>query len=348
MNRLWVRLSLMIGGVLFFVFALQFVQLMTSDLSNSQPPTEFPPSTAEIAFRLVDFMGLSVVVGLGGGILISRAVSKPITEIAQAACRVGEGELEVRVPDRGSREMVELANSFNKMAADLQRAEKLRNDQIADVSHELRTPLTILEANLRAVLDHVYPLNEAEIANLYGQTHHLIRLVNDLRDLALAEDGNLPLEKQSTDMNALVSEVVLALEPLAEEKEVELVNNVVEFPTMSLDRVRIRQVLFNLISNALLHTPPAGTITIDGVCGTKEVRLSIQDTGDGLESEQLTSVFDRFYRVDKSRSRDTGGTGLGLSIVKAIIEAHGGNVKAFSSGKDQGCEFVINLPVDEE
>ena len=128
----------------------------------------------------------------------------------------------MRVKPHGSQEMVELAGTFNKMAADLQHAETLRNNLMADVSHELRTPLTVLEGNLRAALDHVYALDEAEIANLYGQTRHLIRLVNDLRELALAENHQLPLERQPTDLNALVAETLQALEPLAAEKGVRL------------------------------------------------------------------------------------------------------------------------------
>ena len=219
MNRLWVRLSLMIGGVLFLVFFLQFLSIMTSpDIGQppgiieqpgaGQPLDDGGPMAAdpaEIARRLVNFMVLSIVVGLGAGIVIARIVSAPISDLTKAAHRIGQGDLGVRVRPRGSQEMVELAETFNKMAADLQHAETLRNNLMADVSHELRTPLTVLEGNLRAVLDHVYALDEAEIANLYGQTRHLIRLVSDLRELALAENHQLPLERQPTDLNALVA-----------------------------------------------------------------------------------------------------------------------------------------------
>ena len=241
MNRLWVRLSLMIAGVLFFVFFMQFLSIMTSS-DIGQPPgiVEQPgagrplddggPMAAgrtEIARRLVNFMILSIVVGLGAGIVIARVVSAPITDLAKAAHRVGQGELGVRVKPHGSREMVDLADTFNKMAADLQHAELLRNNLMADVSHELRTPLTVLEGNLRAALDHVYALDEAEIANLYGQTRHLIRLVSDLRELALAENHQLPLERQPTDLSVLVADTLQAIEPLAAEKGVRLANQTV-------------------------------------------------------------------------------------------------------------------------
>jgi signal transduction histidine kinase len=250
----------------------------------------------------------------------------------------------VRVPVSGSQEIRELAETFNKMAAELQHAEQLRVNLMADVSHELRTPLTVLEGNLRAALDRVVPLDEAEIANLYNQTRHLTRLVNDLRELSLAESGQLPLEKVPTDLKNIVAETIQALEPLAAEKKITLIDTVPQLPEMSLDPFRIRQVLFNLLANALQHTSEGGKITVHGEKGTGLVILTVQDDGEGLEPEQLPVVFDRFYRGDKSRSRETGGTGLGLAIVKAIITAHGGQVQAKSLGKGQGSEFVVRLP----
>ncbi len=270
------------------------------DRAGIRPPGDdggpLQAGRAEIAGRLVNFMLLSVVVGLGAGVVIGRIVSAPINDLAKAAHRVGQGDLGVRVKPHGSREMVELAGTFNKMAADLQHAETLRNNLMADVSHELRTPLTVLEGNLRADLDHVYALDEAEIANLYGQTRHLIRLVNDLRELSLAENHQLPLEKQPTDLNALVAETLQALEPLAAERGVTLADRTEKLPEVIVDPIRIRQVLFNLLSNALRHTPAGGEIRVNGTCSAGEVRLSVQDTGEGLEPEQLAAVFDRFYR----------------------------------------------------
>ena len=358
MNRLWVRLSMMIGGVLFFVFFLQFLSIMTSpdfgppgaaDPVGLQAPGDGGPLQAgreEIAGRLVNFMLLSVVVGLGAGVIIGRVVSAPISELARAAHRIGQGDVGVRVRPHGSREMIELATTFNRMAADLEHAETLRNNLMADVSHELRTPLTVLEGNLRAALDHVYALDESEIANLYGQTRHLIRLVNDLRELALAEARQLPLEKQPTDLTALVAETLQAIEPLAVEKGVRLENDTAQMPELLVDSIRIRQVLFNLLANALRHTPAGGQVTVSATATAGEVLLAVQDTGEGLDPEQLAAVFDRFYRGDKSRSRETGGAGLGLAIVKAIIEAHGGRVAAQSAGK--GCAFMVTLPLNSQ
>jgi signal transduction histidine kinase len=280
-------------------------------------------------------------------VVIGRVTSAPIARIAKAAHRLGKGDLDVRVPVGGSQEIRELAETFNKMAADLQHAEQLRTNLMADVSHELRTPLTVLEGNLRAALDQVVPLDEAEIANLYIQTRHLTRLVNDLRELSLAESGQLPLEKIPTDLKSLAVETIQALEPLAAEKGVSLINEIPALPELNLDPFRMRQVLFNLLTNSLRHTPEGGKIILSGETGNGWMVLSIKDMGEGLEAEQLSAVFDRFYRVDKSRSRETGGTGLGLAIVKAIAEAHGGKVEARSTGKGHGSEFLVRLPFVE-
>lgn len=346
MKRLWVRLSLMIGGVLFLVFFIQFVAITLDQVAAipNEDVFELPLPPNEITRRLFVFMGLSVVVGLAGGVVIGRVVSAPLSDLARAAQSVGKGELEVRVPARGSQEMVELADAFNKMASDLKQAEILRNNLMADVSHELRTPLAVLDSNLRSVLDHVCTLDEAEIASLYGQTHHLIRLVNDLRELALAEAGKLPIEKRPTDLRALVVEVLQALEPLATEGNIFVLDQVGALPCVDADTIRIRQTLFNLLTNALRHTASGGQITVLGVTNATSITLSVQDTGEGLDADQLASVFNRFYRADKSRNRETGGTGLGLAIVKAIVEAHGGAVAAFSAGKGMGSCFSFTLP----
>ncbi len=168
--------------------------------------------------------------------------------------------------------------------------------------------------------------------------------MKDLRELSLAESGQIPLEKLPTDLKALAAETTQTLEPLAFEKGVTPIDEVPQLPEVTLDPFRIRQVLFNLLSNALRHTPEGGKIILSGETGSGVVIFSVQDAGEGLEPEQLPAVFDRFYRGDKPRSRETGGTGLGLAIVKAIVTAHGGGVEATSPGKGQGCEFVVRLP----
>lgn len=278
---------------------------------------------------------------------VSRA-SDPFEDVAAIIRRIGTGDFRARLDSTSKREpheLTQIRQALNTMAADLQRAEELRTNLMADVSHELRTPLTALEGNLRAALDRVYPLDEAEIATLYGQTRHLIRLVNDLHELALADAHQLPLALQPTDLAQLLQETLSLFAQLAEEQDVALASNINHLPTLVVDAARIRQVLHNLLSNALRHTPAGGAITVAARADDQAIVIGITDTGDGLETDQLHAVFDRFYRTDKSRSRDTGGTGLGLAIVSAIIATHGGSIHASSAGLGHGSTFTITLPI---
>lgn len=353
MDRLWVRLSLAIGTLFFVLLGLLLLGVVGAISMRLIPPIldEDFRSMHDIWRELPEgTVGLLLVTGTIGtlsGVLVSRILSAPLTRLANAAQQIGEGDLSTRISLRGSREIKDLANSFNQMAAELEEAETLRNNLMADVSHELRTPLTALEGNLRAALDRVYDLNEEELAHLYGQTRHLIQLVNDLRELALAEAHKLPLNIVATDIGSLVSETVATFEPLAELEGVHLsYRNDEELPKIQIDAVRIRQVLHNLIDNALRHTPQNGHIAIAAEQlhpGKSGIRLTVEDTGQGMESDQLTQIFNRFYRTDKSRTRETGGTGLGLAITKAIVEEHGGTIRAHSGGLGYGTTFEIML-----
>lgn len=354
MNRLWVRLSLMITGILFLVFFWQFGAILIdaglrpgrseSGTSGAPggPPDELP--TSEILRRLLTYLALSFVVGVVGGALVGRVVSAPVSAMVRAARRIGAGDLATRVTMRGSREIRELAATINGMAAELERADAARRNLLADVSHELRTPLAVLEGNLQAALDRVYPLDDAGIANLYQQVRHLILLVNDLRELALAESRQLPLDRKPLDLSALAGETVQALEPLAIEQGIRLSVAAEPLPPIEADTDRLRQVLFNLLSNALRYTPPGGEVVVAVAGETGGVRIDVRDTGEGLAPEDLAAIFDRFYRVDRSRSRETGGSGLGLAIVKGIVESHGGTVEAQSGGRGHGSTFTVRLP----
>jgi signal transduction histidine kinase len=345
MNRLWVRFSLLIAAVLFGVFFLQFLAIVVPHAAGWEPPHAGPPD-GEIARRLLDFMALSAMVGLAGGVLIARVVSAPVSAMARAARQIGQGDLSIAVPISGSQELRELAQTFNTMAADLRHAAQARQNLMGDIAHELRTPLAVLEGNLRAALDEVAPLDAAGIAHLYSQTRHLTRLVNDLRELALAESRALPLDRQPTDIAELITESVQALAPLAEESGVTLTSEVGVLPLVSADSVRLRQVLFNLLTNALRHTPAGGAVAVSAMSDGTNLCLEVRDSGEGLSPDQLEVVFERFYRADSSRSRETGGSGLGLAIVKAICEAHGGRVQAGSAGKGRGSTFTVTLPFE--
>lgn len=361
MNRLWVRLSLAISGVILTFIVLPFLgylvlvaTLRDNPFDNHPPPMrpgiERRPRGnpwSEIPRTVIGGVLLVGVLGIAGGVAASRLLVAPITKLATAAHAIGQGDLSTRVQIKtGSQELDGLAQSFNKMAADLQRAHEVRNNLMADVSHELRTPLTVLEGNLRAALDHVAELDDEQVANLYQQTHLLIQLVNELRELTLAEARQLPLHHEFTNVTALIEETAAVFEPLAADKQVTVTTQFApNFPALKVDRRRLRQVLHNLLANALRHTPSGGAITIKTQIAAKQALLAVQDTGDGIEPQHLAHVFDRFYRTDPSRSRESGGSGLGLAIVKAIVEGHGGSISASSAGAGKGSSFQITLPV---
>lgn len=290
--------------------------------------------------------GLGILMGLA----IARGLSAPLGRLAAAAHRISQGELNQQVPVQGSEEMADVARAFNNMAVALQQAGQLRRNMVADIAHELRTPLTVIQGNLQAILDEVYPLETAEIASIYDETLTLSRLVNDLRELAQAEAGQLSLNMQTIDLAAVINSTVSGFEGLAQEQEVGLaVDLPPAIPSILADPDRVRQVLSNLASNALRHTPPGGrvTITVDGMQSTSAVvRISVCDTGSGIPPQDLPYVFNRFWRAEKSRSRYEGGSGLGLAIARQLVEAQGGQIGVESKGTPgQGSCFWFTLPV---
>ncbi len=288
--------------------------------------------------------GLGIVLGLA----FSRQLTAPLARLTAAAHRIAQGDLAQRVPETGSAEIAELGQAFNRMAANLAEAERLRRNMVADVAHELRTPLSVLQGNLRAILDDVYPLEQAEIASLYDETRILSRLVDDLHELALAEAGQLPLHMQPLQLADVIQTTVANLAVVAESGAVSLDMDLADdLPLVQGDPERLAQVLRNLLANALRHTPPGGQVKISASVsptGPGLVQVTVTDTGEGIAPEDLPHVFDRFWRADRSRSRDYGGAGLGLTIARQLVEAHGGHIEA-ASEPGQGSRFTFTLPV---
>lgn len=364
MNRLWIRFTLVIIGILLMVI---IVPLLLGPLVFDHGPEQSTNSAAGEYFRSMspdERAGLEqqiisvmqavvvrtlIIVGVAGmitGIILSRMLSAPLQALADGARAIAGRDLTHRVPVRGSVEMRVVAESFNEMAGQLERSETLRQQLLADVAHELRNPVHVLRGNLQAILDGVYPLNEEELSRLLGQTEHLARLINDLHELSLAEAHQLPLHKRSMNLGELVKDAVATFQPLAAVRGVELRVELLGAPPVAeVDPDRVRQTLLNLLSNALRHTAAGGHIRVSVTTHAGQAEIAVGDDGAGIAAEQLSQVFDRFFRTDSARDRESGGTGLGLAIVRAIAEAHGGDARAESAGPGRGSTFIVTLPL---
>ncbi len=287
---------------------------------------------------------VAMLLALALALLMGQRIARPIQDVSRAARLVAGGSLDARVrepkdPTPGD-ETAQLARSFNSMAQTLERNENERRQLIADIAHELRTPLTVMQSRLEALEDGVFALDASEIARLQAQTKFLSRLVEDLRVLSLAEAGRLSLERRSVDLEVLVREVAQGFEARAEREGKTLRVNT-QSVNVNADPDRVRQVLTNLLENALKYTASAVKLNLSHDAAT--ARVTISDDGNGLPSADLDRVFDRFYRVDESRTRASGGSGLGLSIVKAIVQLHGGSVSARNL-EPHGAEFAVAFP----
>ena len=320
-------------------------------VESPQIPVELRPSQARFVVEGLStgllIIGLAGgVIGLFFGVLVSRTLTAPLQRLSDAARAVGARNLSQRVKVEGTDEVKDMANAFNEMAAALEQTEALRRNMVADVAHELRTPLTVLQGNLLAILDEVYPMDNAEVARLYDQTRLLGRLVDDLHELSQADANQLTLNLHPVQLDELVHTTVAKFESLAEADGIKLnVDMAPNLPIIIADSGRLSQILHNLLNNALVHTLKGGQITIRTTYTKEKLSLQVKDTGDGIPPENLPYVFNRFYRVDSSRNRNTGGTGLGLAIVKALVEAHGGTIGVTSEGKPGlGTSFTVDFP----
>jgi len=314
-----------------------------------RPPWRNVPGAIEqnfltrLRFTLLIAAGAAGLLSLVLAVVLSRTLTAPLASLEQGARFFAARAWDHRVPEKGTAEVADAARAFNEMAASLQEAESLRRNLMADIAHELRTPLTVLQGNLRAMLDGVYPLERSEIATLYDETRLLGRLVDDLRELALAEAGQLPLNLQATDLSPLLTTVASNFGVAAETKAVQINEVVAEpLPPVRADADRVRQVLVNLMSNALYHTPEGAQITLSAAVRDGRVQVAVTDTGEGITPKDLPHVFDRFYRGDSSRSRGHGGAGLGLAIAKAWVQALGGEIGVESS-PGHGSRFWFTL-----
>ena len=279
-------------------------------------------------------------------VLLAMQLLRPVRDLTRAAKQMAQGDLSQRVPVKGKDELAELGRMFNFMAGSLQQAEESRKAMTADIAHELRTPLAVQRANLEALQDGIYPLSADNLQPVLEQNRMLTRLVDDLRTLALADAGQLTLERAPTDLSGLLQGVIERFQPQANGQGVRLVLEMTKthLPLLDLDAIRVEQILTNLLSNGLRYTPQDGTIRV-GVQGQgPEVDVTVRDSGPGIPEESLPFVFERFYRADKARARAEGGSGLGLAIARQLARAHGGELSA-ANHPEGGAAFTLRLPV---
>lgn len=315
---------------------------------------EFYTGTAEADLLRNLNQALLMAAGLAGGaalllaLLLSRGLSGPLRALAGAARQLAQGKRGLRVQAAGGGEVALLGQSFNAMAESLEQQEALRRQLVADIAHELRTPLAVIQGNLEAILDGIYKPSVETIAPIHEETLQLARLVDELRDLSLAEAGQLPLNKERVDAADLVRGVLSGFQAHANERSIELplVLPAAHLPPIEVDPGRIRQVLSNLLANALRYVPQRGRVCV-GLqrVSPNWVEVSVSDNGPGISPEDLPHVFDRFYRSDRARTRH-GSAGLGLAIARQWVEAHGGSIWV-DSVAGQGTAFHFTVPVSK-
>jgi histidine kinase len=297
----------------------------------------------------------ALVVALVASIFISRRVVAPLQEITQASLRIADGHFKQRVvvPDgdpQNMDELAQLAQAFNQMAERLEHTEQMRLQLLGDVSHELRTPLTAIKGSMEALVDGVLPAVPATFEQIEQEADRLQRLVNDLQELSRVEAGAYELEIQPIAIETLIQTAVRRMESQFQHKGITLsVSLTPDLPASQGDPDRLLQVLINLLSNACQYTPTGGEVCIQAEMRGEEIVISVIDNGIGIPPEHISRLFTRFYRVDKSRSRQAGGgSGIGLTIARHLVEAHGGRIWAESPGPGRGSTFAFTLPVQKQ
>jgi two-component system sensor histidine kinase BaeS len=280
-------------------------------------------------------------------LIFTRSVLAPVAAMSRVTHRIAAGRYDERVQVSGSDELAQLGTRFNRMAEKLDQVESMRRQLIGDVSHELRTPLTAIKGSMEGLIDGVLPASTETFQQIHAEADRLNRLVDDLQELSRVEARSVELQLRPVDISSLMYTVVKRLGPQAESKHVSLdLEPSSGLPQVLADEDRAAQVLINLIGNALQYTPEGGKVMVAASPAGDQVEIRVRDTGIGIPPEHLSQIFDRFYRVDKSRTRRAGGgSGIGLTIARAIVEAHGGSIRAESPGEGQGSTFSFTLPV---
>jgi signal transduction histidine kinase len=319
----------LIAFLLFAFVVATFITLLIGLFGGASASGAFVPLAA--------FILLAIAFNVARGV---RRLIVPLGDLIDAAERVESGDYSVRVRERGPRELRALSHAFNEMSENLQRSEAERRRLLADVTHELRTPLTVIQGNIEALIDGVRPTDDAHLRAILEDTHVLARLIDDLRTISVAEAGALTLHREPTDVARLVRDTAASFEAAAAAAAVMLRTDGAGTTIASIDPVRVREVLTNVIANALRYTPRGGSILVETTATNESVSVCVRDTGAGIASDALPHIFERFARSD-----DSPGAGLGLAIARGLVAAHGGRIEARST-PGQGTEISFTLPVE--
>ena len=317
-------------GVLLFVSR---IQKMMDSLTSMQ-------------WQLVTIFMVIAVGALVLALILSQVLTKPITDLSRAMRKMGKGDLSVRAPVRGSGEMRELALNYNTMATQLESLDKTRNQFVSNASHELKTPLATMKIMLETMMyqpDMPRDLQQEFMQDMNHEIDRLTGIITDLLTLTRTDAKNQEMKKEPVDMSALTEEILRLLDPAAKQRNQTLSGEVEDGLTLMGDQSKLHQILYNLTDNAIKYSPDGGTIHVSLQEDGQDLVWRVRDNGVGIPEEDQDHIFERFYRVDKARSRETGGTGLGLSIVRQLVTMHGGQITV-ESAPGEGSEFIVRLP----
>lgn len=369
-NSIVVRLTLMVFILLFLTIAILLILVnaqMDSHFSHYLE-TNMPmqammnmghhgmmPGAAEADYisavhRSLIWVGLGMIAfSVVVSYFVIREVMRPLSTLTEAVRKVKSGTYGQTVPVERCDEVGLLTQTFNDMSAELEKDDKMRRQLFANIAHELRTPLAILQGNLEGMVDDVLPMDKKTLLSMEDEVLRLSRLVQELRDLSLAEVNELPLHKEKTNLNTLLMRAISMLQPLWEEKKLHLhFTPAPDLPDIPLDKDRINQVIYNLLTNAIRYIDAGCTIRLStsllAVKGKPYVQTVITDNGPGIAAEDLPHIFQYFYRGEKSRSRKSGGSGIGLALAQQFVRSHGGTIRV-DSKKGKGTTFAFILPV---
>jgi signal transduction histidine kinase len=312
--------------------SIYLLQSVLTEMELPPRPVTFPIGLAIVIFGVMVFVAANNL----------RRFFSPLDELVEASEQLSAGNMDIHIQERGGPEMRALARSFNQMVDQLRIQSEDRQNLLADVTHELRTPLTVIQGNIEGMLDGLYERDEKQLDELLRETQRMSELVEDLRILALAERGGLPIRREIVDLPQLAGEILGTFRSQATAQAITLRMDCEDaLPQVELDPLRIGQVLSNLLLNALSHTPQDGEIVLNVKKHEKDqIQIRVIDSGAGIAAEDLPHVFERFYK-----SQSSEGSGLGLAIVKSLVEAHGGQISAEST-VGSGTTMTITLPID--